>query len=217
MSMEEVPHMKPARRLDQIAGPLYGWSSLHTEWKVHFNSYALQTPDGVALIDPVRPGPAVLQKIEALGELVGVFLTNANHDRDADWFRRHYEIQVYAHEKAAAECDTKIDVPLLDNEKLPGGLKALYLPGSGAGEIGLYCRSEGGILLLGDALLNLPKDGLALLPEQYCEDVRAARRSAKRLLTLDLKIVTFAHGTPLTDNAKRQITRFLKAPRKKDQ
>jgi glyoxylase-like metal-dependent hydrolase (beta-lactamase superfamily II) len=208
--------MKPASRLQQFAEPLSGWSSFHTEWKVHFNSFALCTKAGVVLIDPVKPQPAVLKKIAALGEPGGIILTNANHSRDADWFRKEFEIQVYAHEKASADCEIKIDVPVMDGENLPGGLRVIYLPGSGAGEIGLHTKAGGGILFLGDALLHLPGEGLSFLPEQYCEDSKEAHRSIRKLQPLDFKIVTFAHGTPLTVGAKQQITQFLKQPRKKD-
>jgi glyoxylase-like metal-dependent hydrolase (beta-lactamase superfamily II) len=102
-------------------------------------------------------------------------------------------------------------VLVLDGEKLPGGLKVVYLPGSADSEVAFYARQSGGIVMMGDALLHLPnKKGLALLPEQYCEDKKLARQSLKKLLELDFKTVTFAHGEPLVDNAKKQITDFLK-------
>jgi hypothetical protein len=96
--------MKPATRLEQITPHLYRWSSLHTEWNVTFSSFAVVTPDGVALIDPMKPAPAVMKQLAALGRPLGVFLTNANHDRDADWFRKQCDVQVYAHEKARSGC-----------------------------------------------------------------------------------------------------------------
>jgi glyoxylase-like metal-dependent hydrolase (beta-lactamase superfamily II) len=201
--------MKPATRLIQFADGLYGWSSFHAQWKIDFHSYAVKTPDGVALVDPMKPGPSVLKKLDALGTPVGVFLTNAHHDRDADWFRKHYGIQVYAHEKARSDCDTKIDVLALDGEKLPGGLKVVPLPGSTPGGIAFYLKQAGGIVMLGDSLLHVRGKGLSLLPEQYLENIRQTRQSLKTLLNLTFKILTFAHGAPLTENAKRQLYDFL--------
>ena len=204
--------MKPATNLNEITRNLYGWSSFHPQWKTDFDSYAVKTPDGVVFIDPMKPEPDVIQKLEELGEPIGIFLTNAHHDRDADWFRKQYDIQVYAHEKAKSDCDTKIDVLVLDGERLPGGLKAIHLPGSTASEIALHTNISGGIILIGDALLNLPDKGLVLLPDQYIEDRKQAIQSLRKLAELDFKVVTFAHGDPLTDNAKKQIVRFLKKP-----
>ncbi len=207
--------MKPATRLRQISPHLYGWASFHAHWKVDFNSYAVKTPDGIVFIDPIMPGPALLKKLRELGEPLGVFLTSASHERDADWFRKQFEVQVYAHEKAKPDCDIKLDVLVMDGEKVPGGLKAVCLPGSGAGETAYFTDLDGGILLLGDALLNPAKGGLALLPEQYCEDSKQARRSLDRLANLNYKVVTFAHGEPLTANAKRDVQQFLEGPKKK--
>jgi glyoxylase-like metal-dependent hydrolase (beta-lactamase superfamily II) len=204
--------MTPATSLKEITRNLYGWSSFHTQWKTDFDSYAVKTPAGVVFVDPMKPAPAIIEKLEELGEPIGVFLTNAHHDRDADWFRKQYDIQIYAHEKAKSDCDTKIDVLVLDGEKLPGGLRAIHLPGSVASEIALYTKISGGIILIGDALLNLPDKGLALLPDQYIEDRKQALQSLRKLAELDFKVVTFAHGDPLTDNAKKQIVRFLKKP-----
>ncbi len=198
--------IKPATKLIQHLPSLFGWSSFHAEWKVDFNSYALRTANGVALIDPLKPAAAGLAALEQLGPFRGVYLTNANHDRDADWFRRQYQVQVYAHEKAVPDCDTKIDVPVLDGENLPGGLQAIHIPGSGAGEIALHTAIENGILLLGDAVL----------PDQYCADPDQAIRSLRRLLDLAFDAVTFAHGTPIIGDAGHQLTAFIKKTSKKD-
>jgi glyoxylase-like metal-dependent hydrolase (beta-lactamase superfamily II) len=208
--------MKPATKLNEVARSLYGWSSFHPRWKVEFDSYALRTPDGVVFIDPVKPAAVVIKKLEKLGEPLGVFLTNGNHARDADWFRKAFAVQVYAHEKARSDCETKIDVLVLDGEKLPGGLTVVHLPGASPGEAAYHSRAGGGILFVGDTLMNVGGEGLSFLPEQYCDDSRLARRSARRLLDLEFKTATLAHGAPLTTNAKRQIAVFLKNAARRD-
>ena len=206
--------LKPATKLTEVVKRLYGWSSFHAQWKVDFNSYALKTPDGIVFIDPLKPTPAVLKELEDLGEFLGIFLTNAHHDRDADWFRKQYGIQIYAHEKAKADCDTKIDVLVLDGERLPGGVKAIYLPGSSASETAFYTKLSGGIVLMGDTLLNPSGKGLSLIPEPYVEDKKQALKSLPKLLDLSFKTITFAHGDPIVENAKKRITNFLKKPKK---
>ena len=207
--------MTPATKLNKFSSALVGWACFHTQWKVDFNSYALKTNHGIVFIDPTMPAPAVLKQLETLGDPLAIVLTNAHHERDADAFRKKFDIQIFAHEKARSDCDTKIDVLVLDGEKVPGGLKAIYLPGSTDSEMAFYTKMDGGVLLIGDALLNLPAKGVALLPEPYIEDRKQALQSARKLLELEFKIVTFAHGDPLVENAKRQLTRFLNQPRKK--
>jgi glyoxylase-like metal-dependent hydrolase (beta-lactamase superfamily II) len=207
--------LKPSVELREVAKNLHGWSSFHPQWKVDFNSYALKTSEGVVFIDPLKPEPEVLEKIEALGEPIAIFLTNAHHDRHADWFRKKYGIQVYAHEKAKADCDTKIDVLLMDGERLPGGVKAVHLPGSSASETAYHFKPNGGVVLVGDTLLNQGDKGLTLLPEPYIEDKKQALKSLQSLLALDFKTITFAHGNPIVGDAKSEITNFLKKPKKK--
>jgi glyoxylase-like metal-dependent hydrolase (beta-lactamase superfamily II) len=206
--------LKPASELREITRNLRGWASFHPQWKIEFNSYALKTTEGALFIDPLKPEPAVVEKLEALGEPIGILLTNAHHDRDADWFRKQYEIQVYAHEKAKADCDTKIDVLVMDGEQLPGGVKVVHLPGSSAGETAFYTKSGGGIVLMGDTLMNQTDKGLTLLPEPYIEDRKQALMSLHKLLDLNFKIITFAHGNPIVQNARKEIAHFLKKPKK---
>ena len=121
---------------------------------------------------------------------------------------------MYAHEKAKADCDTKIDVLVMDGEQLPGGVKVVHLPGSSAGETAFYAKSGGGIVLMGDTLMNQTGKGLTLLPEPYIEDRKQALRSLHKLLDLNFKIVTFAHGNPIVQNARKEIAHFLKKPKK---
>jgi glyoxylase-like metal-dependent hydrolase (beta-lactamase superfamily II) len=206
--------MTPATKLQAITRHLYQWSGFHTQWKIDFDSHALQTPDGLVLIDPLQPAPAVLRQLEQLGAPIAIILTNANHDRDADWFRKHYDIEIYAHEKAQPECDTRIDVLVLDGEKLPGGLTARHLPGSAAGELALFTRLDGGLVIIGDTLLNSAETGLAFLPDEYLADRKLTRQSLQKLLNLNFKVAVFAHGPALSDGAKRHITNFLKKPKK---
>ena len=89
--------LKPATELKEIVKKLYGWSSFHGQWKTVFNSYAIKTTEGILLVDPLLPDANVLKQLEDLGEFSAILLTNAQHDRDADWFRKRYQIQIYAH------------------------------------------------------------------------------------------------------------------------
>src|SRR5258706_11337799 len=120
--------MKPATQLNQLSSSLFGWASFQTQWKIDFNSYALKTSEGVVFVDPTMPAPAVAKKLEDLGAPLAIVLTSAHHERDADAFRKLYDVQIYAHERAPSDCDTKVDVLAVHGETLPGGLKTIFLP-----------------------------------------------------------------------------------------
>ncbi len=211
--------MKPATRLTQLSSAVHRWSSFHPQWKVDFSSYAVMTGDGVYFVDPLRPGPAVQKQLATLGAPRGVFLTNANHEASRAWLalarntpRKEFDIHVFAHEKAKPECEIKLDILVLDGEKLPGGPRVLHLPGAGAGESALIV---GDVVLLGDTLVH-PKDGaLTFLPEQYCDDAKQLAKSVRKLLDLHFQTLTFAHGEPIIGGAKEQLTALLKPTRKK--
>jgi glyoxylase-like metal-dependent hydrolase (beta-lactamase superfamily II) len=204
--------MKPAQTLNRITSSLWGWASFHTQWKIDFNSYAMKMPDGIVFVDPTMPNAAVLEELEALGNPLAIVLTNAHHERDADVFRKRYDIQIYAHEKAPSDCDTRIDVLVVNGEKLPGGLKTIFLPGVTDSEMALYRKDGGGVLLIGDALMNTPAKGLQILPDQFIEDKKLARKSLRKLLDFNFRIATFGHGDPIVKDAKRRIAKFLKKP-----
>ena len=132
-----------------------------------------------------------------------------NHDGSPS-----HPVHPYAHEKAKADCETTIDILLMDGERLPGGIKAVHLPGSSEGETAYYAKSSGGIVLLGDTLMNQNGKGLALWPDAYIEDKKEMLKSLQKLLELDFKIATFAHGDPIVQDAKKAIARFAKKPKK---
>lgn len=202
--------LQPAQSLNSVSPHLFHWSAYHDEWKVSFDSFALVTAQGVALIDPVKPEPIVLDQIRALGEMHGIYLTNANHDRDAAWFRSNWRLAIHAHTGATTACDTPIDATFTDSAVVIPGVTAIPLAGSGPGSVAFHANSDDGILLVGDALLHDPSKGLELLPDQYCLNPQQARASLPKLLDWDFQVAGFAHGAPIVAHAKNQIASFLK-------
>jgi hydroxyacylglutathione hydrolase len=85
------------------------------------------------------------------------------------------------------------------------GFKVLDVPGHSAGHIALW-READGVLICGDVLANLDQlTGLPGLhePKPYLTpDPPENRRSARRLATLEPKLVLFGHGAPLRDTRK---------------
>jgi hydroxyacylglutathione hydrolase len=85
------------------------------------------------------------------------------------------------------------------------GFAVLDVPGHSAGHVALWRESDG-VLILGDVLNNMDVlTGLPGLhePKSYLTpDPEENRRSAKRLGTLEPKLVLFGHGAPLRDTRK---------------
>ena len=93
---------------------------------------------------------------------------------------------------------------------MPSGLKVIHLPGSCPSECAFYSEANGGMVLAGDVVVN-GKDGLAFLPENYCDDARQSRESARKLLRLQFDTLTVAHGNPIHPKASAQFAKLFSA------
>src|ERR1019366_6756658 len=146
--------MKPATNLREIVSGLWFWSSLHEEWKVDFSSCAWKGKEGLVLIDPIKLAPATLAKLEKVGKPIAILLTNENHERQADWFRKKFGIKVHAHRDAVSGIEIKPDEFFTDGAIVPGGLKVIHLPGTCPSESAFYSEANGGMVLAGDIVTN---------------------------------------------------------------
>ena len=81
-------------------------------------------------------------------------------------------------------------------------MESIALPGFGPGETAFLYD---GVLILGDALINLEPEALRLLPEKYCLDKKSAHRSLEVLKSLKPEIICFAHGNPIVQDASRRL------------
>ncbi len=87
--------------------------------------------------------------------------------------------------------------------------EVVALPGGAAGEVAIYLPLDGGIVVVGDALINLQPYGFSLLPDKYCADPKELRRSLKGLLEYSFEKMLFAHGTPIMSGARRKLEALL--------
>ncbi len=88
-------------------------------------------------------------------------------------------------------------------------MTVIHLPGFAAGETALHAPEAGGVMMMGDALINLQPAGFALLPDKYCHDPKLARNSVQKLLQFPFEVMTFAHGLPIIAGARRQLEQLL--------
>jgi hypothetical protein len=130
----------------------------------------------------------------------GIVLTNGNHERNAVALARRFGIEVWAHGGARGEVGATRWFG--DGEVLFGGVETVGLEGFAKGETGLWWD---GVLVVGDALIHVAPYGFAMLPEKYCEDVKAGRKSLRKLVRYPVEIVTFAHGLPIVARARERL------------
>jgi hydroxyacylglutathione hydrolase len=97
-----------------------------------------------------------------------------------------------------------VDRALREGDEV-AGFKVLDVPGHSLGHIAFWRESDR-VLILGDVLNNMDVvtgiPGLRLPKGFLTPDPDTNRRSAKRLGTLEPKLVLFGHGAPLRDTRK---------------
>jgi glyoxylase-like metal-dependent hydrolase (beta-lactamase superfamily II) len=186
-------------REGQLVAPgLRRWTAWHDEWKQEVASLALETDDGLVLIDPLQPPPEL---------------------RRAD----HVLVTVYWHDRSAKEVDagrvwasTRSAQPLRNRgiavtdafragDALPGGIQAFQT--ARAAEV-VYWLPEQRALAVGDVLLGSP---LRLCPESWLGKPTHAdlRASLRPVLDLPVERVLVSHGEPVLSDGRSALAAVL--------
>ncbi len=139
--------------------------------------------DGLYLIDPIRLASEATTALveQALPRVI--LLTNGNHSRAAKAYAR--QCGVYW-----------------------GQLEIFDLSGASPGEVAIY-RRDLEILSFGDAFIHLPGYGFTLLPERYCLNVKQLEIAVQQLRDVPVRLLTFAHGYPVTMKAQERLRELL--------
>ncbi|QEH39096.1 Metallo-beta-lactamase L1 precursor [Aquisphaera giovannonii] len=90
-----------------------------------------------------------------------------------------------------------------DGATLPGGIRAIHVPGHCAGQLAFLWPERGGVLFAADAAANA--FGLSLSP--MYEDIGEGRRSLAKLSALDFEVACFGHGKPILSGASARFAR----------
>lgn len=190
-----------AHRLEPL---LPGLRHCHLEDdRIDFRSdaYVLDSPRGAILIDPLPLAPEALQ---AIGAIAAIVLTAPSHQRSAWRLRRDTGAPVHAPRDAAGLLEPP-DLGYADDERLPGGLRAVHAPGPVESHHVLYLALGPGVLFLGDLLLRQPDGKVRHLGAGHLSDPAQARRSVRRLLEFRFDLAAFAHGAPLHPGGRSAI------------
>ena len=199
-----------ADEFQAVSDSLFCWSFYDPQIKTEMGSTAVKVASGLVVVDPAPLADAAWAELLALAPLRAILLTSANHPRDAEALRLKHQVPIVTALAAyKAVAPLRPDVVLLETELLYGA-SAHPVPGGAEGETAFLFES--GVLVLGDAVLNLDSEkGLQLLPDKYCEDPRQLRQSLRKLLDLDFHTLTFAHGLPVTTKAREKLAALLGA------
>ena len=237
--------MRAADDFHDLGGGLFEWSAYNSAAKIDLHAHALVLPETgqgapgrnprVVFLDPIALRPAALEELlhAAGGDGNGaatpaaVLVTNGNHARAADDFRRQFRVPVFAAGEARAalrEDGLEIDEEFpaaaaagaADAKGSPfvgDALRAIPLPGFAHGETAIFAPHDGGTLLIGDALIYLaPPYDFVPLPKKYCTAPKITADSLRRLLDLPpFSRMTFAHGNPLLSGAHARLAALLHA------
>lgn len=192
-----------------LSHDLLVWHRYDPSVKADLYASALATHSGVYLIDPTLPTPETLPEFLGTRPVSGIIVTNENHFRASAKFSRVHSAPIHHHPEVPLPGGAIPSRLVEDGERLGSDLEVLALPGAPAGEIALHWSTEGGTLILGDALINMEAHGFAFLPAKYCRDHDQMRQSLRRLLDYRFERILFAHGAPIVTRARPRLEALL--------
>lgn len=194
-------------RVAELVPGLRRWTALHEEWREEVASLAVDTEDGLVLIDPIDP-PRGLARPDH------VLLTVFWHSRSATELGAPH---VWASSRAVRRLQNrglKVTHAVESGVALPGGIRAF--PTARESEV-VYWLPDQKAIVVGDVLLGAgakPRatpDPLRLCPERWLgkSSQDDLRRSLRPLLELPVQRVLVSHGQPVLRAGKRALTNVL--------
>ena len=191
----------------EIAPGLHRWTAWHEEWHEDVGAVAVETGDGLVLIDPLAPPPA-------LPAADHVLLTVYWHGRAAIASGAPRIWASVRSQRPLGNRGIRVTDAFRAGDALPGGIQAIQT--ARASEV-LYWLPDHGAVVFGDVLLgagarpNATADALRLCPERWLgaathEDLLRALRP---LLELPVDFVLVSHGEPVVTGAGRVLAGVL--------
>jgi glyoxylase-like metal-dependent hydrolase (beta-lactamase superfamily II) len=193
--------------MEEVAPGLRRWTAYHDHWEEDVGSLALESDDGLILIDPIDP-PRELRRPDH------VLLTVFWHNRSTADLRAK---RVWAPTRSAPPLRNRgVDVTdaFTAGDQLPGGVQAFQT--ARVSEV-VFWLPEQRAVVAGDVLLGAgakpraTKDPLRLCPEGWLGKATHAdlRRTLEPLLDLPVQRVLVSHGKPVLRGGKRALADVL--------
>jgi glyoxylase-like metal-dependent hydrolase (beta-lactamase superfamily II) len=199
----------PQVQFHPLSPALWAWQIYDPTVKSELFSSAFLAESGTYLVDPVPLSEEQLAELFAFRPVVGIVVTNANHQRSACAYAERFSTPLFARAGAFAGSKPPRLTELGAGSRLGPDLEIVAIDGAAAGEIVLYHASNGGTLIVGDALINFEPYGFTFLPRKYCLNDQEMRFSLRQLLAKPAKRMLFAHGTPILSDAAKRLRELL--------
>ena len=201
--------MTPAQEAHQITPGIHVWQAYDPAVKAELFSTSLETGSGLFLVDPIPLEANALSRLLERSKLAGIFVTNENHGRSSASLAAALAVPVYVHPELQGSAEFSRATGVADSETFSEDLTAVAIDGGPRGEMALHLDSDGGTMVLGDALINFEPHGFGFLPTKYCLDARQMRLSVRKLLDYRFDRMLFAHGTPILSEARARVEFLL--------
>jgi glyoxylase-like metal-dependent hydrolase (beta-lactamase superfamily II) len=196
--------------MEEILPGIYRWSWFSEEKKYDFNGYVIISGQETVIIDPPSTAPEDFEWLRQLKSVFCILLTNRDHVRESESFRKKLSSRILIHEKDAPLIDIKADGTFRDQDRLPGGLVAVHVPDNKSpGETALFLGRDRGVMFLGDALIGNPPGQLNLMPADKYANVEKAREGIRVLLNYQFESVLAGDGSPILAGGKQAVQEFL--------
>ena len=200
--------MIAANELQMIGPELALWHAFDPIAKAELFSTAVRCPRGLLLVDPIPLAHSAEDELLALGPVVGIVVSNANHWRASALLAEKWGVAVFGHASLADDAVGAFQ-PLRQGDMILDSLQLIEIPGAAPGEITLHCSANHGSFILGDALIHFDPYGFTLLPAKYCTDYKQMQQSLRTLLEYQFERILFAHGTPILSKARSRLEHLL--------
>jgi glyoxylase-like metal-dependent hydrolase (beta-lactamase superfamily II) len=194
-------------RLEAVAPGLRRWAAWHPEWRQEVGSVAVDTPDGLVLIDPLDPPPEVRSPAHVL---VTVFW----HARSGGELGAGH---VWAPARGVRRLKNRgvvVTDPFEQAPELPGKIEAI--PTAREGEV-IYWLPQQRAAVVGDVLLgagakpHATSEPLRLCPVNWLEG-KTHKQLIKSLLPLldrPLERILVSHGDPVLQGGKDVLAALI--------
>ena len=195
----------------QLLPGFWVWQAYDSSVKADLFSSAIPTSAGIYIVDPIPlPNPQLHQLSEA-APVAGIIVTNANHLRASSAYSDHFSVPILADGQSFPDVKPARFTEAKNGTAIGGELEVIEVEGAVAGEIALYHPSNGGTLIVGDALINFEPRGFSLLPRKYCLNEKQMRSSLHQLLARPAERIFFAHGVPILAGATARLRHLSNA------
>jgi glyoxylase-like metal-dependent hydrolase (beta-lactamase superfamily II) len=201
----------PLSDFHQLLPTLWVWQNYDSVVKADLFSSAILTNAGLYIVDPIPlPDPHLCQLPQA-PTVAGIIVTNANHSRASSAYSDRFSVPLLAHAQSFPDSKPARFTEIENGTRIGGELEVIHVEGAVAGEIALYHASNGGTVIVGDALINFEPSGFTFLPRKYCLNQKQMRSSLGQLLSRPAERMLFAHGTPILSGATGRLRQLLEA------